>query len=194
MKMTSPSQQRKHGNDRPMPKKAESKALPDPMSTRQTATTVLVNDCQLQSSPPYGKKGQYIVRGGLRGTEVFLSEDLSVYQRALFFKCREMRRAGKVKQTWTRDLSIYVKTNTDETIKIETETDLSTLENTTHRTIAPNPAPVTNPIMSTPFTTPRTSPAQSQTWSEDSSHSSFHGFDPMEYTPQPTTSAFSTSL
>ena len=140
------------------------------------------------------KKAVYRARGGLRGTEVFLSEDLSVSQRALFFKCREMRRAGKVKQTWTRDLSIYVKTNTDETIKIETEADLSTLENTTHRTIAPNPAPVTNPIMSTPFTTPRTSPAQSQTWSEDSSHSSFHGFDPMEYTPQPTTSAFSTSL
>ena len=129
------------------------------------------------------KRTVYCAGGGLRGTEFFLSEDLSVSQRALFFKCREMRRAGKVQQTWTRDLSIYVITNTDKTIKIETEADFSTLENSTHRTIAPNPAPVTNPIMSTPFIAPRTSPAQSQTWSEDSSHSSFHDFDPIEYTP-----------
>ena len=57
--MTSPSQQRKYGNDQPMLKKAESRALPDPMSTQLTATTEQVSNCQPQSSTRYGKKGKF---------------------------------------------------------------------------------------------------------------------------------------
>ena len=41
------------------------------------------------------KREVYDTRTGLRGTNVFLSEDLSAAQRTIFFKCRELRRNKK---------------------------------------------------------------------------------------------------
>ena len=59
------------------------------------------------------KREVYDTRTGLHGTNVFLSEDLSAAQRAIFFKCRELRRNKKIKSTWTQDLKIWIRDNND---------------------------------------------------------------------------------
>ena len=75
-------------------------------------------------SSVWRKREVYSTRAGLRGTNVFLSEDLSASQCAIFFKCRELRRKNKIKSTWTHDLKIWIRDNNDQKTEITTESDL----------------------------------------------------------------------
>ena len=78
------------------------------------------------NSTTYGKKRElYSARGGLRGTDVFMSEDISVKQRALFYQCRQLRKKREIKQTWTQDLVVYILTHDGEKIVVNSDADLA---------------------------------------------------------------------
>ena len=129
-------------------------------------------------SSVWRKREVYSTRAGLRGTNVFLSEDLSASQRAIFFKCRELRRKNKIKSTWTHDLKIWIRDNNDQKTEITTESDLDFIVSQSEP-LPPPPPPLpptdTRTVPETPYTTPRPSPARSLSWSEESLDS-FHGF------------------
>ena len=73
------------------------------------------------------KRELYSARRQLFGTGVFISENLGPKQRALFFKCRQLKKEGKIQATWTNELVIFVKTNTGATLPITKEADLAPL-------------------------------------------------------------------
>ena len=101
--------------------------------------------------------------------------DLGPKQRALFFKCRQLKKQLKVKHTWTADLIIYVRTIDDKKLVITSEADLAEW---TTPTQVPTPPPLPP---QTPYSTPRPSPARSL-WAADSDRS-FEGFD-MQQPPE----------
>ena len=112
------------------------------------------------------KREVYDTRAGLHGTN-------SATQRAIFFKCRELRRNKKIKSTWTQDLKIWIRENNDKKNEITTEDDLNFLVVSQSQPLPP-PNMDNRTIPETPYTTPRPSPVRSL-WSQDSS-GSFHGF------------------
>ena len=132
-----------------------------------TKTVVTVNFASI-----WKKREVYSGRAGLRGTNIFLSEDLGASQRSLFFKCRELRRSKKIQSTWTQDLKIFVRDNNDQKIEINTEADLMMF------TQPPPQSPLPLPLdqqPSSPLDTPIPRPSLTQSmWSNDSN--SFHGF------------------
>ncbi len=66
----------------------------------------------------------YAAKKGLKGTGVFLSEQLPKETNILFYKYRQLRKDNKIKAAWTHELKITVKSNQGTNIKINTEADL----------------------------------------------------------------------
>ena len=71
------------------------------------------------------KQELYVTRDGLQGTDVFMSEDRSVKQRTLFYQCWQLRKKQAIKQTWTQDLVVNIRTQDGEKIVIHSEADLA---------------------------------------------------------------------
>ena len=71
------------------------------------------------------KRELYAARRQFSGTGVYLSENLGPKQRALHFKCRQLRKEGKIKATWSNELVIFVKTNDEQRLPIANEADLA---------------------------------------------------------------------
>ena len=74
------------------------------------------------------KRELYSARGGLRGTDVFMSEDISAKQRALFYQCRQLRKKREIKQTWTQDMVVYILTHDGEKIVVNSRRRSGTMD------------------------------------------------------------------
>ena len=123
----------------------------------------------LNFASTWKKREIYAARSDLRGTDIFLSEDIDANQRALFFKCRQLRRNHKIQQTWTQDLKIYVKANNNNKTEITCEADLDALSS---HPISPPPH-----HDMTQFSTPMYTPTRRLSLrSNESEAGSFHGF------------------
>lgn len=154
-------------------------------------TNMIKKLSSVQFSSLWIKRQIYAARGRLRGTNVFLSEDLDVTQHALLFKCRELRRQNKIKTAWSQDLRLYVRLLNDEKREIFTEADLapfapaSSAPDPTQRIPNPPPPPEvrsTTFVAETPYSTPRPAPTETLRLSTldastSDSESSFIGFD-----------------
>ena len=57
-------------------------------------------------------------------TEIYINEDLTAARKTLAFKCRELRRAGKLKKVWVYNGNVFVCQNDDERVQISCESDL----------------------------------------------------------------------
>lgn len=58
----------------------------------------------------------YDARMKLKGTGIFLNEDLNGTEQHLMYLCRQKKKEGKIKAVWTKELKILCKMN-DDTIK-----------------------------------------------------------------------------
>lgn len=93
------------------------------------------------------RKQLYQARSKLKGTSIYISENLTKEQELTFYKCRVLRKSKVIKSTWTFENRIYIRTLDDKQHKVDSENDLKLLKLTGD---------------TTPFTTPRTSPAPSE--------------------------------
>lgn len=152
----------------------------NPSTSGRTAETADVNQqnktlCKITFSNIWKKREIYAARGGLKGTDIFLSESLTAQQQELFYKCRVLRREGKIKNTWSQDLKIYVRDLRDVRHEIATQSDLDIL--CPSRSTVPSPPPLPpaaiSEINATMFSTPRPSLRSMNSDSEGS----FHGFN-----------------
>ena len=50
----------------------------------------------------------------LKGTNIFINEDLTKTRATLAWKSRILKREKKIRDTWTRDGMIFIKNNQDE--------------------------------------------------------------------------------
>ena len=71
------------------------------------------------------KRELYSARRQLFSSGVFLSENLGPKQRALQFRCRQLKREGKIQATWSNELVIFIKTNDGASLPITKEADLA---------------------------------------------------------------------
>ncbi len=71
------------------------------------------------------RKQVYFNKKTLKNTRIFVSEDLSKEDAHLFYLCRKLRKDGKIKATWTKELNIFIKTMADEVVTVKGESDLS---------------------------------------------------------------------
>ena len=56
----------------------------------------------------WSRKSIFDRRLKLRGTEVFLAEDLSKESAAVFYQARQLKKKGTISNTWTKDGSVFV--------------------------------------------------------------------------------------
>ena len=125
------------------------------------------------------KRKIYTAQDSLRGTNVFVSEDISATQRSLFYQCRQLRKIKAIKDTWTQELSIYVRSHDGEKTLINSEAGLAlwkALEPVPSQTTIPPTPPRCAPEF-TPYRTPRPSTARSLFTDSDSSFHSFNTLD-----------------
>ena len=79
----------------------------------------------------------YTARLKLRGTNIYISENLDREKQRLFYQCHLLRKQNVIEQTWSRDLKIYVRTKTGTVIEVkdqQTLNDVGTHPNTTELT------------------------------------------------------------
>ena len=66
-------------------------------------------------------------RSKLKGSRLFINEDLSRIRASLAYKARVLKREKKILDTWTRDGAIYLKLQDSSTRRVITETEFSQL-------------------------------------------------------------------
>ena len=54
----------------------------------------------------------------LNGLSIYISENLNKEEQNIFYICRQLKKEEKIKQTWTRNLKIYVRLNSDEILEV----------------------------------------------------------------------------
>ena len=69
----------------------------------------------------------YSKRTSLKGTDVYLSDDLTKEEGSLFYACRQLSKQKKIKSTWTFMNKIYVLTTNDERVEIANKEQLDSL-------------------------------------------------------------------
>ena len=70
------------------------------------------------------RKQVYYSKKALRNTKIFVSEDLSKEDSHLFYLCRQLRKQGKIKAAWTKEMTVFIKTLTDDVKTVKSESDL----------------------------------------------------------------------
>lgn len=70
------------------------------------------------------RKKVYYAKKALKGKNIFISEDLPKHEGRLFYQCRQLKKMGKIKDTWTKELVVHVKEHTGEVKPIKTDDDL----------------------------------------------------------------------
>lgn len=79
----------------------------------------------------------YNARSQLRNTDLYLNEDLNAEERQIFYKCRMMRKEGKITATWTKDLKIICRTLNNEIHQIENMQQLHNLQKNIETPVIP---------------------------------------------------------
>ena len=60
----------------------------------------------------------YYRRMKLNGLSIYISENLNKEEQNIFYICRQLKKEEKIKQTWTRNLKIYVRLNSHEILEV----------------------------------------------------------------------------
>ena len=123
------------------------------------------------------KRELYSARGGLRGTDVFMSEDISAKQRALFYQCRQLRKKREIKQTWTQDMVVYILTHDGEKIVVNSDADLAPWTEPTPQANKDVLPAYPTQKRTAPQHTVQEPPARTLWTYESTSEGSFTGFD-----------------
>ena len=108
----------------------------------------------------------YEKRLHLRGTDIYISEDLTKEQNALFYKLRQMKRKREISDTWSKDSRLFVRLlQADEAIEISTLDQLHSLFDTPTPSAVPHPQVITPAVQATtqqqPYATTTNVPLQS---------------------------------
>ena len=56
--------------------------------------------------------------------KVYINEDLTSLRNELAFKCRALRRAGKIKKVWIYNGNVFINQNNDKRVQVSCESDL----------------------------------------------------------------------
>ena len=161
--------------------------VPDPV-------TVLVSFQNI-----WQRKQVYYSKKSLKNTNIFVAEDLTKEDGHLFYLCRQLRKTGKIKATWTKELNIIVKTMADEVKTIKHESDLAEFSEETDSQTPKKKAStkarkeVILPPRSVPVTRSKAAAQQAAVTAEDSSSSSSASEDD-EDDDSPSSSSSTSSL
>lgn len=88
------------------------------------------------------RKKIYFAKKMLKGSNIFISEDLPKEEGHIFYLCRQLKRQRKIKETWTKELVVYIKDVHDNVCAIKTKDELSAYsDNNTSGPLPQRPAP-----------------------------------------------------
>lgn len=73
------------------------------------------------------RKKVFYAKKALKGTNIFVSEDLPKEEGRLFYLSRQLKKQGKLKETWTKELVVFIKTLQGEVKPIRSADDLQAL-------------------------------------------------------------------
>ncbi len=108
---------------------------PDPVTNVNTATRAAKPFIIIEFYNFWVRRQVYAAKRQLKYTGIFISEQLPHEMNALFFKCRQLKKNNRIKASWTYALTICIKTNQGQNIKIFSEADLSQFEAVTRNEI-----------------------------------------------------------
>ena len=65
---------------------------------------------QVTFSSPSVQQRCYLSRTKLKGTDIYLSEDLPVPEQELFYECRQLKKNNEIAATWTHRKKVFIRT------------------------------------------------------------------------------------
>ena len=83
------------------------------------------------------KRELYYQRSTLKGTNIYMNEELNKEEQGIFYQCRKMKKEGMIAATWTKNLNIICKNNENEFITISTYEQLKEFEEKINRKNSP---------------------------------------------------------
>lgn len=84
---------------------------------------------QVTFSSPANQQRCYRSRVRLKGTDVFVSEDLPAIGQQIFYQCRQLKKKKKIATTWTYQRKIFIKTHQGEMKQINSVSELEEIIN-----------------------------------------------------------------
>ena len=70
------------------------------------------------------RRDVYKRRGGFRDAKIFVNEDLTAEAQRIFTQCRELKKSGKIQNTWTWECDVFVQDRGGQRIPVKTDDDL----------------------------------------------------------------------
>ncbi|MEM7163745.1 MAG: hypothetical protein AAF487_15060 [Bacteroidota bacterium] len=70
----------------------------------------------------------FSAKRNLKGSGIFISEDLPSPSNGIFFKCRQLAKSGVILSTWTYEMNIFVKKKDNTIIQIKDDADIAKLD------------------------------------------------------------------